>query len=87
MLAYLINLFWIIVSLALAVALVLFIILFFMLAWYITIKEEEKAKNKPTVNLTFNGPTQIELHRTTSRLLKEDKKRKYRRPYFQNLVA
>jgi len=87
MLAYLINLFWIIVSVILAIMLVLLVILFVLLAMYISMKEEEKGKDKPIVKLTFNGPTHAEMNKTTARLLKENKARKYRRPYFQNHVA
>lgn len=86
MFAYLINLFWIIVSLALLISLILLIILIVLLAWYLTLKEEEKAMQKPAAKLTFDGPSRMEMTQTTARLLKEEKKRKYRRPYFQRSV-
>ena len=88
MLAYLINLFWIILSILLAVLLVLFVALFVLLAMYISMKESMKPADKPIVKLTFNGPSRAEMNRTTARLLKQNKTtRKYRRPYFQNHVA
>lgn len=84
MLAYLINLFWIILSILLAVLLVLFVALFVLLAMYISMKESMKPADKPVVKLTFNGPSRVEMNRTTARLLKQEhkNKRKYRRPYF-----
>ena len=87
MLAYLINLFWVVISILLAVLLVLFVALFVLLAMYISMKESMKPADKPVVKLTFNGPSRAEMNRTTARLLKENKARKYRRPYFQNHVA
>ena len=83
MLAYLVNIFWIAISIMLAVMLVLFVLLFVLLVTYISIKEEAKPATKSMEKLTFNGPSRIEMIRTTSRLLKQSKKtRKYRRPYY-----
>lgn len=90
MLANLINLFWIISSILLAIALILLVIVFVLAAIYITVKEEERVnKPDPAYKLTFNGPSRFEMQHTTNRLLKQDRKahRKYRRPYFQNRVA
>lgn len=90
MLTTLINIFWIIISVTLAAAIILLVLLFALLAIYITVKEEERGKNpEPAAKLTFNGPSCFDMQRTTSRLLKQDKQttRKYRRPYFQNRVA
>lgn len=85
MLAYLINLFWIISSILLLIALVLAVVALVLLAIYLDVKDKQKnQKPDPAYKLTFNGPSYGDMQRTTSRLLKQDhqKQRKYRRPYF-----
>lgn len=84
MLAYFINLFWIVISILLIITLTLLVVVFVLLATYLSIKESVKPDNKPVVTLAFDGPSRAEMNRTTAHLLKQNKTtRKHRRPYYR----
>ena len=85
--SYLINLFWIALSVILVVTLMLLAALFVVLIVYIQVKEAQR-DTQPVAKLTFDGPSRMEMQRTTARLMKQDQSgRKYRRPYFNKTVA